>query len=75
MHFEDYIEIQPRVRSGKPCFNGTRIIVYDALEYLAGGMDQDQLLTDTAHVEEVGPLAVLESNLHGHAMPTGAPIV
>jgi uncharacterized protein (DUF433 family) len=46
MRFEDYIEIQLGVRSGKPCFKGTRITVYDVLEYLAGEMDQDQLLAD-----------------------------
>lgn len=46
MRFEDYIEIRPGVRSGKPCFKGTRITVYDVLEYLAGDMDQDQLLAD-----------------------------
>ena len=46
MRFEDYIEIQAGVRSGKPCFKGTRITVYDVLEYLAGEMDQDQLLED-----------------------------
>ena len=46
MNMEDYIEIQPGVRSGKPCFNGTRITVYDVLEYLAGGMTEAQLLAD-----------------------------
>ena len=46
MHFEDYIEIQAGVRSGKPCFKGTRITVYDVLEYLAGGMDQNELIAD-----------------------------
>ena len=43
---EDYIEIRPDVRSGKPCFKGTRITVYDVLEYLAGGMTEAELLTD-----------------------------
>ena len=38
MRFEDYIEIRPGVRAGKPCFKGTRITVYDVLEYLAGEM-------------------------------------
>ena len=28
------IEVRPGVRSGKPCFSGTRIAVYDVLEYL-----------------------------------------
>ncbi len=46
MNIEDYIEIQPGVRSGKPCFKGTRITVYDVLEYLAGGMSEAQLLAD-----------------------------
>ena len=46
MRFEDYIEIRPGVRSGKPCFKGTRITVYDVLEYLAGGMTESQILAD-----------------------------
>ena len=46
MDFEDYIEIRPGVRSGKPCFKGTRITVYDVLEYLAGGMTEVELLAD-----------------------------
>lgn len=46
MRFEDYIEIRPGVRSGKPCFKGTRITVYDVLEYLAGGTTEAQLLEE-----------------------------
>ena len=46
MHFEDYIEIRPGVRGGKPCFKGTRITVDDVLEYLAGGMTEAELLVD-----------------------------
>ncbi len=46
MQLEDYIAITPGVRSGKPCIKGTRITVYDILEYLAGGMSQEQVLTD-----------------------------
>ncbi len=33
----DHVTIDPGVRSGKPCIRGTRITVYDVLEYLAGG--------------------------------------
>ena len=40
------IEVRPGVRSGKPCFVGTRIAVYDVLEYLAGGMTADQIVHD-----------------------------
>ena len=46
MRIEDYIELRPGVRSGKPCFIGTRITVYDVLDYLAGGMTESELLTD-----------------------------
>ncbi len=34
------------VRSGKPCFVGTRIAVYDVLEYLASGMTTEEIVTD-----------------------------
>ena len=46
MNFEDLIAIDPAIRSGKPCIKGTRITVYDILEYLAGGMSEDELLRD-----------------------------
>lgn len=46
MNFEDRIAIDPAIRSGKPCIKGTRITVYDILEYLAGGMPEDELLRD-----------------------------
>jgi uncharacterized protein (DUF433 family) len=40
------IAITPGVRNGKPCIRGTRIAVYDVLEYLAGGMTEEQILED-----------------------------
>jgi uncharacterized protein (DUF433 family) len=46
MDLHDRIRIDPAIRSGKPCIAGTRITVYDILEYLAGGMSQEQLLED-----------------------------
>ncbi|TAH34383.1 MAG: DUF433 domain-containing protein [Planctomycetota bacterium] len=46
MSFEDRITITPGVRSGKPCIKGTRITVYDVLEYLAGGMSEQEILAD-----------------------------
>ena len=46
MDVDDYIEIKPGVRSGKPCFKGTRITVYDVFEYLAGGMTEAELLAN-----------------------------
>lgn len=46
MGWEQRIAVDPRVRSGKPCIKGTRITVYDVLEYLAGGMTEAQILSD-----------------------------
>ena len=46
MNWQDRITVDPTVRSGKPCITGTRITVYDVLEYLAGGMGEDDILRD-----------------------------
>ena len=46
MDLTTVIETRPGVRSGKPCFIGTRIAVYDVLEYLASGMTTDEIVTD-----------------------------
>ena len=46
MGWEDRISVDPEVRSGKPCIKGTRITVYDVLEYLAGGMTENEILGD-----------------------------
>jgi uncharacterized protein (DUF433 family) len=46
MSWQDHIIVTPGVRSGKPCIKGTRITVYDVLEYLAGGMTESQILAD-----------------------------
>jgi uncharacterized protein (DUF433 family) len=46
MDWQERISVDPAVRSGKPCIKGTRIAVYDVLEYLAGGMSEDQILAD-----------------------------
>jgi len=46
MNWQDRISVNPAVRSGKPCIRGTRITVYDVLEYLAGGMSEDEILSN-----------------------------
>lgn len=46
MNWQDRISVNASVRSGKPCIKGTRITVYDVLEYLAGGMSEDEILAD-----------------------------
>jgi uncharacterized protein (DUF433 family) len=46
MSWEDRISVNSGVRSGKPCIKGTRITVYDVLEYLAGGMTEAEIVAD-----------------------------
>lgn len=46
MEWQNRITVNPDIRSGKPCVRGTRIAVCDVLEYLAGGMSEEQLLED-----------------------------
>lgn len=46
MDYSNIITIEPGKRSGKPCIRGMRITVYDILEYLAGGMTEDEILED-----------------------------
>jgi uncharacterized protein (DUF433 family) len=46
MTWRDRISVDPAVRSGRPCIKGTRVTVYDVLEYLAGGMTEEEILRD-----------------------------
>ena len=46
MSLLERIHVDPEVRFGKPCIRGTRISVGDVLGYLAGGMSEDQILSD-----------------------------
>jgi uncharacterized protein (DUF433 family) len=46
MDYKGIITIESGKRGGKPCIRGLRITVYDVLEYLAGGMTPDQIVSD-----------------------------
>ncbi len=51
MNYQDYIEIIPGKRSGKPCLKGSRITVYDVLAWLAQGMSQEEIHEDFPEVK------------------------
>jgi uncharacterized protein (DUF433 family) len=55
----DRIALDPEIRSGKPVIRGTRITVADILEYLAGGMSQEEILADFPSLEEADIRAAL----------------
>ena len=46
MDYSKIIRIEPGKRSGKPNIRGTRMTVTDVLEYLAGGMTEEEILAD-----------------------------
>lgn len=46
MDYTKMITSDPAVRTGKPCIRDTRMTVTDVLEYLAGGMSEDEILRD-----------------------------
>ena len=56
----DHVTIDPAVRSGKPCIRGTRITVYDVLEYLAGGMTSEEILQEFPELTSDDVQAVLQ---------------
>lgn len=60
MSYRDRIVVDPAIRSGKPCIKGTRITVYDILEYLAGGMSEDDVLRDFQGLAREDVRAALE---------------
>jgi uncharacterized protein (DUF433 family) len=46
MDYRDIITIEPGKRGGKLTIRGMRITVQDVLEYLAGGMSEEEILSD-----------------------------
>lgn len=57
------IETRPGVRSGKSCFAGTRITVYevlDLLDYLAPGMTSSEIVRDFPELTEQHVRAAIE---------------
>lgn len=59
MDWQQYIQITPDVRSGKPCIVGTRITPADVLDYLAGGMSEAEILADFPSLKHEHIRAVL----------------
>lgn len=46
MSLDELITVTLGVRSGKPCIAGIRITTFDILEYMAGGMSEEEILAD-----------------------------
>jgi len=52
MDYRAYIEIRSDKRFGKPCLKGTRISVYDVLNWLANGMDATAIKSDFEEITD-----------------------
>ena len=52
MQYTEYIEIRADKRFGKPCIKGTRISVYDVLNWLANGMSIKDIQEDFEELNE-----------------------
>ena len=59
MEYSNYISIDPNIRFGKPCVNGTRISVYDVLSWLASGMNIEEIISDFPQLNKEQILACL----------------
>ena len=59
INYKDYIEVNPAVRFGKPVIIGTRITVYDVLQWLASGMSHQDIVADFPQLSEEQILACL----------------
>ena len=55
--YKKIITMEPGKRSGQPCIRGMRITVYDVLEYLAGGMSEEEVLHDFPYLTHEDILA------------------
>ncbi|KAA5549229.1 DUF433 domain-containing protein [Adhaeribacter rhizoryzae] len=52
MNYQDFIEIRSEKRFGKPCIKGTRISVYEVLNWLANGMTKHEIMSDFEELNE-----------------------
>ena len=46
IEYQKYLEIDPSKRFGQPIIIGTRITVFDVLNWMANGMDIDNIILD-----------------------------
>lgn len=53
INYIEYIEIKSDVRFGKPILKGTRISVYDVLNWLANGMSINEIISDYPELSEI----------------------
>jgi len=53
------IVFDPEIRFGKPCIKGTRITVGDILQWLSGGMTEQEIIDDYPELQKIHIRAAL----------------
>jgi uncharacterized protein (DUF433 family) len=59
INYNDYIEVDPEIRFGKAVVKGSRIAVYDVLNWLNMGMSHQEIIFDFPQLNESQILACL----------------
>lgn len=54
-----FISINPEICFGKPCIKGTRITVFNILDWLSAGMTFNEIIEDYPELKEVHIRAAL----------------
>jgi len=54
-----HIVVDPEIRFGKPCIKGTRITVGDILQWLSGGMTEQEIIADYPELQNIHIRAAL----------------
>jgi uncharacterized protein (DUF433 family) len=62
VNYKDFIEVNPEIRFGKPVIKGTRITVYDVLQWLASGMSHEEIINDFPQLTEMQIFACIQFN-------------
>lgn len=52
MDYRKFLEIRSDKRFGKPCIKGTRITVYDILNWLSNGMSREDIKSDFEEITD-----------------------
>jgi len=52
MNYQEYIEIRADKKFGRPCLKGTRISVYDVLNWLSNGMTRQEIKQDFEEISD-----------------------
>jgi uncharacterized protein (DUF433 family) len=54
-----HIVVDPEIRFGKPCIKGTRITIGDILQWLSGGMTEQEIIADYPELQRTHIRAAL----------------